>query len=51
MAGDIAEAVNDEKNNNNRREAEARIHSKEVENLLKATRALKISGKGFSQEK
>ena len=44
-AGGIAKAVNDKKHND-RTELEAKRHNKEVENLLKATKAMKISGKG-----
>ncbi len=44
-AGGIAKAVNDKKHND-RTESEAKRHNKEVENLLKATKAMKISGKG-----
>jgi len=43
-AGGVAKAVNDKKHND-RTESEAKRHNKEVENLLKATKAMKI-GKG-----
>jgi hypothetical protein len=43
-AGGIAKAVNDKKHND-KTESEAKRHNKEVENLLKATKAMKI-GKG-----
>jgi hypothetical protein len=43
-SGGIAKAVNDEKHND-KTESEAKRHNKEVENLFKATKAMKI-GKG-----
>lgn len=43
-AGGVAKAVNDKKHND-KTESEAKRHNKEVENLLKATKAMKI-GKG-----
>ena len=43
-AGGVAKAVNDKKHND-RTESEAKRHNKEDENLLKATKAMKI-GKG-----
>jgi len=43
-AGGVVKAVNDRKHND-KTESEAKRHNKEVENLLKATKAMKI-GKG-----